>query len=45
MDQRVTDEMRAGYIEAMGPEIAELFAATPSELTWVHRHSSWLYSP
>ena len=29
------DEVRAGYIEAMGPEIAELFPATPSELTWV----------
>jgi hypothetical protein len=30
------EEVRAGYIEAMGQELGELFHATSSELTWIH---------
>ncbi len=30
------EEVRAGYIEALGQELGELFHATSSELTWIH---------
>lgn len=34
--QRTDEEVRADYIEKMGPELGELFDAISSELTWLH---------